>query len=390
LRTIVGSNPLALSGMLVLKLLPIFLAGPIAGVAADRFSRRGIMIGSDLIRAALALALIATPFLPRPIGTAYLLILLQVVASAFFEPARSAALPQLVPDRYLSAANALGAMSWSVVFALGAALGGLVTDLLGWRVALTIDALTYVVSALLVAKIRLRRRARTTSENVDWQTLSGLRDIKEGFRFIAGRPDIATVLGVKAGWGLAGAITLFLTLFGERDYAIDGRPDLGVSVLYVARAVGTGIGPWLARHLLPDESPRTMRRLIAIAFVWPALWYLVFSWVTSAPAAATTVVIAHFGGSVLWVYTTILLQRMTPNAYLGRVMAADIGLATLSISLSIGLYGALAAAPAGDLRQLVRWMSISLLIPTLAWLVASKRWPPGRRAENAETLERDF
>jgi MFS family permease len=380
LRELVGSDATALSGVLILRLLPIFLAGPVAGVVADRFSRRAVMIASDLLRLALVLGLFAAPWIPEPVPFIGALVFLQVTASAFFEPARSATLPRLVPDRYLATANALGAIVWSVAFALGAALGGIVTDLLGWRAALGVDAATYAVSAYLVSRIRLPRLPPRESGPLDWQSLTGLRDFRSGLRFIVRRRDVATVIFLKTGWGIAGAITLFLTLFGERHYALAGRPDLGVALLYMARAVGTAIGPMLARHFVTDEGPRAMRLLLGGAMLWPLGWYLLFSWVRDPVSATLCVVLAHFGGSVLWVYSTVLLQRMVPDEFLGRVMSTDLGLTTLTISASIWFYGLLADAPGADLRQLVRVMALSLLLPAGIWFVAAGRWPVGRSA----------
>jgi MFS family permease len=383
LRETVGSDPRALGGVLILRLLPYFLAGPVAGVVADRVSRKLVMVTSDVVRAALILAMIAAPAMPRPVAFIYVLTALQVAGSAFFEPARSAALPQLVPQRHLAAANALGAIAWSSMFALGAALGGVVADVFGWRAALAIDATTYLVSARLVSRIVLPRRARKRRA-VDWPTLTGARDFLEGVRFIAARPAVATVIFIKSGWGLAGAATLFLTLFGERVYAIADRPDLGVALLLTARAVGTAIGPLLARRLVVDESPAAMRRLLGVAFVWPTVWYLLFSWVSQPYVAAGCVVLAHFGGSVLWVYSTVLLQRMVPEAYLGRVMSTDLGLTTLTISASTWLYGLLAGLPGADLRTLLRAMAVSVLVPAAVWILAAGRWPPGERASTPE------
>ena len=372
LREVTGSDATALSGLLILKLLPIFLAGPLAGVVADRFSRKAIMVWSDLVRVVFVLALLAAPLVPHAVGYTYTLVLLQVVASAFFEPARAAALPQLVPDRYLSAANALGAVMWSLMFAIGSTLGGLVTNWLGWRAALSIDAATYAVSALLVVRIALARRPQRASGPVGWKTWTGIRDFLAGLRFLGRRPDIASVVFIKTGWGIAGAITLFLTLFGERIYAIAGRPDLGVTVLFVARAIGTGIGPVLARRIVTDESPVATRRLIFISFLWPAVWYLAFAWVDHVVCGAIFVVLAHFGGSVLWVYSAVLLQRMTPDEYRGRVMSTDLGLATLTISASTWIWGMLAAPSDADLRFLMGVLAITLLLPAAVWFVASR------------------
>ena len=119
------------------------------------------------------------------------------------------------------------------------------------------------------------------------------------------------------------------------------------------------------------------RRLIATAFLWPAVWYGVFAWTDHVAVAFGAVVLAHFGGSVLWVYSTVMLQRSVPDAFQGRVMATDLGLATLLISVSIGGYGVLAEMPGADLRRLTSWMALSLIVPTAIWLWASRRWPPG-------------
>ena len=383
LREVAGADPRALSGVLILRLLPIFLAGPVAGVVADRFSRKGIMVVSDLVRSLLVLGMLAAPLVSRPVGFVFVLTGLQVVGSAFFEPARSAALPQLVPKHHLSAANALGAIVWSVMFALGAGLGGVVSELLGWRAALVIDAGTYLVSAALVARIKITPRAKRPEAVLDWQSLTGVRDYWHGLRFIVRRPAVATAIFIKTGWGVAGALTLFLTLFGERVYTLGGRPDLGVAMLLTARAVGTGIGPMLARRFVVDESPTSMRRLLGVAFVWPAVWYLVFSWVDQPLVATACVVVGHFGGSVLWVYSTVLLQRMVPDRFLGRVMSTDLGLATLTISVSTWLYGILAAQPTADLRLLLRWMALSIVVPAAIWYLSAVRWPVGVRGDGA-------
>ena len=374
LREVRGSDAAALSGFFILKLLPIFLAGPLAGVVADRFNRRTIMLVSDLLRAALVLGLLAAPLVGRPVVFIYALVLLQVVASGFFEPARAASLPQLVAREHLSAANALGAMAWSAVFAAGAAAGGVITELAGWRTALVIDAGTYVMSALLITRISLPRRERR-KDAPGWRTLTGWRDLQEGFGFVRGRPDVATVLFVKLGWGVAGAITLLLTLFGERTYAPGGRADLGVSILFTARAVGTGVGPWLARRIMPLENTASVRLLLTAGFLWPAVFYFAFSFADTIGWAALFVAVAHFGGSIVWVYSSVLLQKMVPDQYLGRVSSADLGLATLAISISVWAYGTLAATETVGLTTLARVMALTLLAPAAAWYFASARWP---------------
>lgn len=385
LREVLGSSPAALSGLLILRLLPIFLAGPLAGVVADRFSRKRIMIVSDVVRLLLTPALLAAPATPWPVAFVYVVVASQVVASAFFEPARAPALPHLVPARMLAAANALGAVVWSAAFTFGAALGGVVTDLAGWRTALSIDAASYLVSALLLARIVLPRRAVRASGRPDLWTLTGIRDFGAGLRYIAARPAVATVIALKPGWGVAGALTLFLTLYGERAHALGGRPDLGVALLLTARALGTAIGPVVGRRLVSDDDPRQVRRLVGAAYLWALVWYFVFSWTANPWLAAGCVVLAHFGGSVIWVYSTVLLQRTVADEFLGRTMSTDIGLATLSMSASTWLYGFLAARAGADLGSLLRWMVLTWAVPATIWWIAAGRFRPGSAESAAGT-----
>ena len=97
LREVVGSDPRVLGSVLVLRLLPFFLAGPLAGVVADRFSRKTVMIVSDLLRCALVLGLLLAPLSSRPLFVVYSLIVFHVVASAFFELPHGLLSPERCP-----------------------------------------------------------------------------------------------------------------------------------------------------------------------------------------------------------------------------------------------------------------------------------------------------
>ena len=105
------------------------------------------------------------------------------MASAFFEPARTALLPDIVREEHRS--EVVGAAAWSTMLALGAGIGGIVTAYLGWSVALSLDVLTYLVSAALFrVTVPTGPPTRPTSSN-DWRTWTGLRDIQSGFTFCA-------------------------------------------------------------------------------------------------------------------------------------------------------------------------------------------------------------
>ncbi|MBA3248012.1 MAG: MFS transporter, partial [Pyrinomonadaceae bacterium] len=120
--------------VLVARFLPTVVIGPLAGVVADRYSRRRIMIISDVVRAVIVLGFL---FIRRPdqVWIIYALTVLQLAASTFFEPAKSAVIPSLVAERDLVTANAISSVTWSSMLTLGAALGGFVTGWFGTDVA---------------------------------------------------------------------------------------------------------------------------------------------------------------------------------------------------------------------------------------------------------------
>src|ERR1051325_4912445 len=140
--------------VLIIKLLPTFFFGPLAGVVADRFNRKAVMIAADVLRGLVVLGFLLIRG-SNQVWMVYLLTTLQVVLSTFFEPAESASVPNIIRRRELVTANALGSVSWSATLAIGAALGGFVTDLFGRNTAFVIDSLSFFLSALFIISVRI-------------------------------------------------------------------------------------------------------------------------------------------------------------------------------------------------------------------------------------------
>jgi MFS family permease len=368
LTRMTGSTAQSIGWVLILKLLPNFLMGPIAGVVVDRLGRKGIMVTTDLLRCAAVLSILLVTIVPSP-WILYLATVIQIGLSAFFEPARSATIPNLVPRDCLATANALGAVTWSAMFTLGAAVGGLFTEYLGWQAAIVFDAGTYLASAALIRRIHLPRRVRRSGP-LSAAQMTGIPDFVEGMRYLFARPRITSLVLVKAGWGIAG-ITLLLTLFGERVYAPGGRVALGISALYLARALGTGLGPILGRRLTGSRPP-AMERLIGWSFLWGGLWYVIFASTSQPWIAVGCVVLAHLGGSTTWVFSTVLLQRTVPDEFRGRVFATELGLLTLTTSASTYLYGWLVDVGGFGLRPLTVLLGLSLAIPGAVWMLGRR------------------
>lgn len=378
LDRIQGERAQAFGWVLILKLLPLLVLGPAAGVVADRLDRKRILVSTDLLRAAVVLGFLTLTFWPR-LWLLYALTVLQVSISAFFEPARTAAMSQICRPEELVPANALGAVTWSIMLTLGAALGGLANHAFGWQVAMVLDAATYVVSALLVLPLRIPRPAPRALRAGLWHTL-GFGDAMDGLHYMWRNPAVATIVWAKGAWGVGGAITLLLTMFGERVYRVRDSAVLGMTVFYSARGLGTALGPMLSRRLASDRS-RSMALAMSVSFVVAALFYVAFGSVHSLWLAAAFVVLAHFGGATIWVFSTVLLQRTVPIALQGRIFAAELALFTLTFTLSTYVYGRLLDHAGCDPFALMRALGWSFLLAGLGWSLLARRWPLGEPAD---------
>src|SRR5689334_11819791 len=142
----------ALSYLFLARLLPFFIMSPIAGVFADRYERRAIMIATDILRAVTVLCILFVRQ-PNQIWLLYVLTVLQCVLSSLYTPAHSALLSNIVEPEDLVTANALDGFTWSTMLAMGTLLGGIAAGLFGTTAAFIIDAASFLLSAWFVSRI---------------------------------------------------------------------------------------------------------------------------------------------------------------------------------------------------------------------------------------------
>ncbi len=307
--------------------VPSVVITPVAGVVLDRFDRRKVMIAADLIRAVLALGFLLV-HRPDQVWLTYLFGAALVAVSAFFQPAMSAAIPRLASERELIAANGLSSSTWGMMLAVGAALGGLVTGLLGREIAFIVNALSFVLSAGLIWMIRTPLSPER--DEVAAPVLSPWGEFREGVSFARRSPQVLSLLLVKAGWGMGGGILVLLTVFGAQVFAAG---DIGIGSLYAARGLGVLIGPYVVRPFVGNDF-RLMRRAIPLAFLISGTFYMLFSRTPFLLLGMVTVVCAHIGGSISWTLSSVMLQQVVPDHLRGRIFSFDSTLVTGAIALS--------------------------------------------------------
>jgi MFS family permease len=336
LLNLTGSGQ-AVGLLLVAEFLPGALVGPFAGVMIDRLPRKLMMIGADIVRALIVLLLLLVDG-PEMVWLVYLAVAARVSLTAFFEPARSAIIPSLCRREELVSANAISGVTWSAMLALGAAIGGLVAGTLGVQVAFMVNAVTYLFSAVLITTIRVdeaggRRQAaggRFGDRDAEARVLP---ELAEGLRYVFAHRELAWLTFSKTLWSMGAGVLLLLTLFGRDLFPLGRDGAISIGLLYAARGLGTGVGPFLALRIGGD-GPQFLRRMIGPAFFITAAGYLVFSGAPTLAVAMLAVFAAHMGGSIQWVFSTSLLQMCVPNRLRGRIFALEYAGLTLATALS--------------------------------------------------------
>lgn len=365
LITTLTESGLAIGGLFVVRMLAPFLISPVAGVLADRYDRRTLLILADLSRATTVLGFLIVRQ-PEQVWLLYVLTAVQLAISGIFFPARNAILPDIVSQRELGAANALSSATWSVMLAVGAALGGLVAGGWGAYPAFIIDALTFLGSAFLIAQIRTREGGLLATEGAQLQEAVG--QYLDGIRYLGSQPDILLIALSKGAMGLtvSGAFEVLQVELAEGVFVIGQGGSTGLGLLYMVSGVGTGLGPILARHWTGDRI-KALRIGLPVGFGLASLGLVVVAPLTSFGQVLAGSALRALGSGVNWVLSTQLLLLLVPNRVRGRVFASEFALFTLGTATSAGSVGWLLDNTGLGLGGVLRLLALLPLIPLILW-----------------------
>jgi MFS family permease len=316
------------------RVVPIVALGPLGGVLADRYDRRRLIVASDLVRAALMVALAAVAATGVPILLAPVLAAAATAASSVHAPCVAACTARFVRDDELQRANALRAGIGQAAVVAGPALGALVLMAATPAVAILLNAVTFVGSALAVAAIGARHEFAPPARDEDAAMPSVLGDIRAGARALRRAPAAVRLVAADVLCSAVyGVLTVTLVLISHRVGAGTG----GYGLLLGGFGVGGVIGASLTARI---DAPSRWRRTLTLALVLVGIPLAALGFV---PTLASAAALAVLGGGGM-IVGEVLCETALPRMLDDEVLARAYGL-VLPISIAGIVAGSLIAGP---------------------------------------------
>ena len=319
---------LAVAGLVVTEIIPVLVLGPIAGVVIDRFSRRAILIGSDLFRAALVLSLLW----PQGVWHAYVVAAGLAAGGVFFNPTVNAVIPVLTTPEQRLAANSVSWSTGRLVQILAASIAGAVIAVAGTGPAFAVNAITFALSAALIATLPIPAHAGQLGDGARRGLASFFADARAGLGYARRDVLVSRLLVVQSLASFAvGATGAMLVVLSERHLH---QPPQGFAWLIGAIGGGALLGP-----LIPNTFARDYRdaRWLFVPYLIRGIGDVLIAVFTPLPVALLILFVYGLNTSTGMVVFNSTIQGAIPEAMRGRVFTLlDVSWSAMRL-LSLGL-----------------------------------------------------
>ncbi len=361
---------------LVLQVLPQTFVGPTAGVVNDRLRRKHVMIAADLVRVVVVLAMLLVRS-PAMVWLVYPLLLAETIMAAFFEPARNSVIPNIAAKGEVLIANTLSSATWSVNLLIGASVGGVVAAFFGRDAVFALNALSFLLSAILIGGMHFAEPHAESAPPLRPRDLVDFSPVLEGVRYIRNHRTLLPAVFAKAGELMIGPSWVIFTVMGAHEFAVHWHnvdaargAMLGMSILLGGRGLGALVGPLIAARWAA-RSDSKLQLGIFLGYLTIAAGYGILGSTRTVWTASACAMLAHAGGSTVWVFSTTLLQLHTDDRFRGRVFSADLGFSMLTIAAGAYLCGRLLDSGVSA-RMVATGTGLVMLIPAGLWALAMR------------------
>ena len=358
-RLVSDASPTAAGLFFVARLIPFAFASPFAGTFVDRFSRREVMIVTDIARAVVALSFLLVTR-PEDLWIAYIATILLHTFGAFFDGAKNATAPNLTGQEGLLAGTALLFSTRFLLMAVGSALGGWAAAVFGYKVAFLINAASFLISAYTVWVIpeeatRDKATANRMSSLAWWRKPapiaysdtepsergsrdSFLTELREGMHYAVMNHFALTILIMNVIWATGGgAVNIVFERIGGVHFAeTEGwNPDVAVALLWTATGLGLSLGMIIAhRASIYVDRRRINHGFIGWSLIAHGLLFAGAAWMPNLWLFCVIVFASRLIIGVEYAIQETMFQRSLPDYIRGRISTLDRGAELTMFGLS--------------------------------------------------------
>ncbi|OQR55847.1 MFS transporter [Bacillus sp. CDB3] len=320
----ITESPFMMALTFMSKGLPQLLLSPFIGGIVDRFSKKKIMIFTDILRGIIVLTYLLAIY---KIEIIFISNICLSVLSCLFDPAKQSTLKNIVNQNHLVTANSLSSTINGFMSIMGASLGGIIAQALSIEVAFLMNSLSYFISAFIIHRMKIPSRNTFSTKKAFFT------DIKDGYTYIMQQKIILTLILVGISWGIiGGAYQLLLTIYAERIF------HSNIGILYTVQGAGLMIGSLLV-NLYISKNEEKMKRAFGWAYLLQGIFFLGFILSNQLIIGIITLLCMRIAGGIIVPLDTTLLQTYTQEDMIGKVFSFHYSIYGSLIQLSMFITG---------------------------------------------------
>ena len=319
-----GASEMLIAYMAMMVMLPAILLAPISGYIIDKIEFKRLMSILLLVEIAMTLLFMSINSLEQVIWLMLFLFIRSAAASILFS-AEMALFPKILKGEMLKNTNEIHSIVWSVCFAMGMALGGVVTYYFGYDTTFMIDVILYIIASLLVIKLNINLRSTIHTE-------SAVEMMKSGFNYLKNHKKLLHLILLHSSIGFT-SFDALVTLLADFHYKYVLAVPLAIGWINASRAIGLAVGPLLFSRFMNALNLHYFFALQGLSIIlWSFIQYK-FSF------SIVGILLVGFLATTLWSYTYYMLQKEIEVKFLGRVIAYNdmiFMITNISITLFVG------------------------------------------------------
>jgi MFS family permease len=344
-----GADEITVALTAAMAMLPAVVLAPFIGIIIDRIHFKKLMLMLLVIEISMTFGFIFINALSQ-LWMLMLFIFIRSSAASMLFSAEMALFPKLIHGKMLKNTNEIHSIIWSITYAGGMAIGGIVTHFMGFDTAFLIDAFFYSIAVLLLLGLKLSLEKNNHTDS-NWKMF------KDGFDYLIQNKKILHLILLHASIGLT-SFDALITLLADLQYKTLLAVPLAIGWMNATRALGLMIGPFFIGKIISKENLHYFLMIQGFAIIlWASLeanFYL----------ALVGLFVTGFFITTLWSYTYLLLQEETAKAYMGRIISYNDMFFMLS-NVATALYIGYASRAGISLQNITITLGIGFILTAL-------------------------